>query len=196
MIPTGVARRRVQPAEARRDLAVDRQRVAEPREPEHRRLGGRDQDDQRRDRHQVLRGLADPGLLERVGHAQQRRLDPAVPGLRQHRRGHERDPDVRDDGRHEPHADQPPQARAADPHLPGQPGGGVDAAERDEHEREREDHVLERGRARDRGRVGQHLGLEQQREPERPGSAAAARCRRAPGSRRARSRAARRRGSP
>ena len=33
-----------------------------------------------------LQRLPDPGLRERVGDAQQRRLDPAVPGLRQHAR--------------------------------------------------------------------------------------------------------------
>ena len=50
---------------------------------------------------------------------------------------------------------------------PGEPGGGVDAAEGHQHEREREDDVLERRRAGDRRRIGQHLGLEQQRQAER-----------------------------
>ena len=47
MIPTGVARVRLQRAHPRRDLAVDGQRVAEPREPEHRRLGGADRGSRR-----------------------------------------------------------------------------------------------------------------------------------------------------
>ena len=76
MIPTGVARVAVQRADPRRDLAVDGERVAQPREAEHRRLGGADEDHERRDRDQVLRRLAQPRLLEGVGDAQQRRLDP------------------------------------------------------------------------------------------------------------------------
>ena len=48
-------------------------------------------------------------LLEGVRDAQQRRLDPAIAGLRQHGGRDERDPDVRDDRGHQPDADQPPQ---------------------------------------------------------------------------------------
>ena len=135
--------RAVQRAERGRDLAVDRQRVAEPRQAEHRRLRGADEDHDGRDRDQVLQRLADPGLVERVGDAQQRRLDPARAGRRQHRGGDERDPEVRHERREQAHADQPPQPGAADRHLPGQARGGVDPAEGHEHEREREDEVLE-----------------------------------------------------
>ena len=65
---------RVQVADQRRDLAVDRERVAEAREPEHRRVAGGEQDQHARDRQRVAQRLADPRLRRT-----RRRRRPSAP---------------------------------------------------------------------------------------------------------------------
>ena len=142
---------RVQPAEQRRDLAVERERVAQPREPEHGRVAGDHEERERRDDDQVAQRLAQPRLLERRRDAEHRRLVPVVVGLEQRRGGDERDPQVRH-RRRRPDDEQPLQAAARDRDLAGERRGRVEPGERRDGDREREQEVLERRRARDRRR--------------------------------------------
>ncbi len=78
--------RRVQVADPRRELAVDREPVAEPRDAEHRRVAGRRQHGDGGDRDEVAQRLAQPLLLEGGDDAEHRRLDPAPAGLAGQRR--------------------------------------------------------------------------------------------------------------
>jgi hypothetical protein len=117
----------MQVADARRDLPVEGEVVAEPRDAEHRRVAGRREDGDGGHGHDVAQALPQP-LLGEVGHdAQHRGLDPArraalVQALdRQRGGGDQRDPDVRHDRREHPHRDQAPQAAASDGDLAGQP---------------------------------------------------------------------------
>ena len=114
--------------------------------------------------------LAQPRLVEARRHAEHRRVDVVVlarrsPPRRQHADRHERDADVGDE-RQQPRADEALEPAAADRDLAGEARGGVDARERHEREREGEDRSDVDGVPADAGRVGERVGVEQQRQPE------------------------------
>ena len=154
MITTGVARVGCRRPIARRDLAVDRQRVAEPREAEHRRVaGGATRIASAEIADQVAQRLAQPRLVERVGDAEHRRLDLVVRrrlGGQQRADATSAMPTYGTIAASSAHADQPLEARAADRDLAGEARRRRRARERHERQREREHQVLERRRRRRR----------------------------------------------
>ena len=158
----------VQTAEQRRDLAVERERVAQPREPEHGRVARHDEHRERRQAHQVTQRLAQPLLVEARHDGEHRRLDGLLLARvrRQDARRDERDAHVGHGGGGHARGDQALEAATRDMDLTGQARGGVEAGERDQRERQRERQVLGRRDAGHARRVGQHVGVEQQREAE------------------------------
>ena len=161
---------RVQVADQRRDLAVDRQRVAEPRQAEHGRVAGRDAGSPRR------RPRAGSAAARGATSCSNASATPTIGASTQSRPGCGRQRRRRRRARARRRArsaaisrtaDQPLEAPAADRDLAGEARRGVEPAEGHEHEREREQRGPRARRAAERGRVGEHLGLEEQREAER-----------------------------
>ena len=121
----GSAAARVEAAQRARDLTVGRERVREPREPEHLPVHRHDQGGRADRAHRVGGRFPEPFRVERRRHAQHRRLlergaQGGLPAL--HRYRHQRGgghPHEQDHRRDRADDDESPQALAADAHLAG-----------------------------------------------------------------------------
>ena len=163
--------RRVQPAERARDLAVGRQRVGQAREPEHRRVRGGDQRHRGDGGDRVLERVAQPLLLEGGDDAEHRGVEVAARQRRlavDHRlRAHrdEGDPGVDDEHRQRRRADQARRSRretATSPARPAADSRPVDTTVAMPSAKT----VPERRRRPEVDRVGDRVGVEQQRHAE------------------------------
>ena len=162
----------MQPPKAAGNLAVGGQRVRQAREPEHRRVRGRQEGERRQRADHVLEALREPVRMHLgddpdhgVVQVARRQLGVAVVH-RQRRDRHHRDAHVPDHDRGRAAADHLAQPRTADPHLARQSGGGLQARERDRGDRQGEDESRPRRRAAEMDRPKQRVRVEEQRQAE------------------------------